>query len=68
MRTGYFDRAYGNYLPCEPDERPIAECAFCGQELYRGDEVYLYDGCNYCSDECFLDDLGVRKAELEEEY
>lgn len=68
MRTGYFDRSYGNYLPFEIQERPIAECAFCGRELYRGDEVYLYDGYNYCDDQCLMDDLGVTRKELEEEF
>lgn len=68
MRAGYFDSAYGNYLPYEDNNRPVAECAFCGLEIYVGEEVYLYDGSNYCSEECLLDDLGVRKVELEEEF
>ena len=68
MNTGYFDRSYGNYLPFDLGEKPLAECAFCGKELYRGDEVYLYEGYNYCDDQCVLDDLGIMKVELEEEY
>ena len=68
MRTGYFDSNFGNYLPYEPSEKPLVECAFCGQDLYRGDTVYLFDCNNYCSKECLLDDLGVIETEVEEEY
>lgn len=60
----YSDRAFGNWLPDEPEERVLETCACCGEDLLEGEEV-VYDGINkyYCNLDCALQELPFEYVE-----
>lgn len=53
--SGYFDVNMGQWYPTEPVE--VGECAYCGAELYEGDEVVVCDGEHFCDTACLQEYL-----------
>lgn len=42
------------------EELTFAFCTNCGERIYIGYEVLLYDTHCYCSDECLKEDLDIQ--------
>lgn len=38
------------YPECEP--KPIKSCHQCGSCIYKYDEYFKFDGCDFCHKEC----------------
>jgi len=49
-----------------PPAHVVGQCDACGDELYRGNEVLVYDHRIYCGEECLRDHLGIRRMDAED--
>lgn len=47
------------------EERPLQKCYICDTELFRGDSVLKNEGCYFCSEDCFIEFMGMSFFTLE---
>lgn len=53
-----------------PTSEPVAYCEVCGEALYDGEEVYIFDddyNTYLCSEDCIVDYGGIKKITLGDE-
>lgn len=50
-----------------PDQKWVCSCAYCGNDLYEGEEVVEFDGDIYCDTDCLLYSLSYEFIYLGEE-
>jgi len=61
-----FDKNEMQYFPNDDEPKILAYCPHCNEPIYEGDEVYEFDGQWFCTENCILEYLEVKRVTAEE--